>query len=106
MNAPTAARLAAWLLLAASFGVLMPTLVDGSLFTADDPDIEDWDEIMTTTDVGGISVYAVTAWVAGHVALSIGAPIAIAEASSRRGDASPGSLAVFSTIRALASPWR
>ena len=67
------------LLLAASFGVLMPTLVDGALFTADDPDIENWDEIMTTTQVRGISVYAVTAWVAGHVALSIGAPIAIAE---------------------------
>ena len=67
-------------LLAASFGVLMPTLVDGSLFTATSPDIDDWDEIMTTTRVGDISVYALIAWVLGHVVISIAAPIAIAEA--------------------------
>jgi cytochrome bd-type quinol oxidase subunit 2 len=73
-------------LLAASFGVLMPTLVDGSLFTATNADVENWDEIVTTTQVGGISVYAVVAWVVGHIVISIAAPIALAEAlvASRR----------------------
>jgi hypothetical protein len=67
------------LLLAAAFGVLMPTLVDVSLFTTERSDIDYWDEIVGSTVVGGISVYAVTSWVMGHVLMSVGAPLAVVE---------------------------
>lgn len=68
------------LLLAAAFGVLMATFVDGSLFTPVNPEIDYWDDIMASTLVGGISVYAVTSWVMGHVVMSVGAPLVVVEA--------------------------
>jgi hypothetical protein len=77
------------LLLAAAFGVLMPTFVDGSLFTPVNPDIDYWDEIMGSTLVGGLSVYAVTSWVMGHVAMSIGAPLVLVEALLPEGRSRP-----------------
>jgi hypothetical protein len=69
------------LLLATAFGVAMPTLVDVSLFTPHNPDVENWDMIMGAAVIGGssISVYAVVTWVAGHVVMSICAPLAVAE---------------------------
>jgi hypothetical protein len=77
------------LLLAASFGVLMPTFVDGSLFTPMNPDIGYWDEIMGSTRVGRFSVYAVTSWVLGHVVMSVGAPLVVVEALLPEGRARP-----------------
>jgi hypothetical protein len=68
------------LLLAAAFGVLMPTLVDGSLFTPANPEIDYWDDIMGSALVGGVSAVAVTSWVMGHVLMSVGAPLVVAEA--------------------------
>jgi hypothetical protein len=68
-------------LLATAFGVAMPTLVDVSLFTPENPDVEDWDMIMGAALIGGssISAYAVVTWVAGHVVISVCAPLAVAE---------------------------
>ena len=77
------------LLLAASFGVLMPTLVDGSLFTPVNPGIDYWDDIMGSTRVGRLSAYAATAWMLGHVVMSIGAPLVVVEASLPEGRARP-----------------
>jgi hypothetical protein len=67
------------LLLATAFGVAMPTLVDVSLFTTHRSDIDYWDDIVRSTLMGGISVYAVVTWVGGHVLMSIAAPIAVVE---------------------------
>ena len=67
------------LLLAAAFGVLMTTFVDGSLFTPVNPDIDYWDDIMGSALVGGVSMVAVTSWVMGHVMMSVGAPLVVVE---------------------------
>lgn len=68
-------------LLATAFGVAMPTLVDASLFSSENADVDNWDQIMHTTVIGGsgISAYALVTWVAGHVVMSICAPVAVAE---------------------------
>jgi hypothetical protein len=68
------------LLLAAAFGVLMPTIVDGSLLTPVNPDIDYWDDIVGSTRVGRFSAYAVISWVTGHVVMSVGAPLVVVEA--------------------------
>lgn len=69
------------LLLAAAFGVLMPTWVDLSLFTPQSTqDIALWDQTLASTLVWGISVAAVTNWMVGHVLMSIGAPLAVVDA--------------------------
>jgi hypothetical protein len=67
------------LLLAAAFGLLMTSVIDSSLFTPEVPDIDYWDDIMGSTVVGGVSVYALTTWVLGHVLMSVGAPLAVVE---------------------------
>lgn len=67
------------LLLAAAFGLLMTTTIDGSLFTPEWPDIDYWDDIMGSALVGGVSVYALTTWVMGHVLMSVGAPLVVVE---------------------------
>lgn len=67
------------LLLAAAFGLLMTTTIDSSLFTPEWPDIDYWDDIMGSSLVGGVSVYALTTWVMGHVIMSVGAPLAVVE---------------------------
>lgn len=68
-------------LLATAFGVAMPTLVDVSLFDPVNADVDNWDEIVGTTAIGdlGVSAYAVLTWVAGHVVMSVCAPLAVAE---------------------------
>lgn len=71
------------LLLATAFGVAMPTLVDASLFTVSRPDIDDWDQIVTGASVGGIGWAAALGWVAGHVLMSVSAPLVIVEALVR-----------------------
>lgn len=70
------------LLLAAAFGVLQAGIVDQSLFN---PSYDRYD-FQHPVHVGGIdiSLYYLLAFVAGHVVASIAAPIALAEAWSRR----------------------
>ncbi|GGM02750.1 MULTISPECIES: hypothetical protein [Micromonospora] len=67
------------LLLAAAFGVAMPGLVDLSLFVEHNDDIAYWDELRQGTLVHGLGVAAFPAmsWVAGHVLMSVGAPLAV-----------------------------
>jgi hypothetical protein len=71
------------LLLATAFGVAMPTLVDVSLFTPSNPDIDYWDDIMSSAVVGGVSLYAVVSWIGGHILMSISAPLAVVESLVR-----------------------
>lgn len=67
------------LLLAAGFGVLMPGLVDLAMFGEHRDDVAYWEQLRTPTLVGplGISAFTTLTWVVGHVALSIGAPLAV-----------------------------
>ncbi len=67
------------LLLAAAFGVLMTTVIDSSTFTPAVPEIDYWDDIMSSTLIGGVSAYALTTWVLGHALMSVGAPLAVVE---------------------------
>ncbi len=68
------------LLLAAAFGVLMPTWVDLSLWTPQTAEeIESWGDIRGVT-VAGVSVLALSSWALGHVVMSIAAPLAVVEA--------------------------
>jgi hypothetical protein len=77
------------LLLAAAFGVLMATFVDGSLFTPVNPDIDYWDDIMGSAVLGGVSAWAVTSWVMGHVVMSVGAPLVVVESLLPEGRGRP-----------------
>ena len=68
------------LLLAAAFGVLMPTWVDLSLWipqTAKEIDL--WGDIRGVT-IAGVSVLALSSWALGHVVMSVAAPLAVVEA--------------------------
>ncbi|MCW2759315.1 MAG: hypothetical protein JWO46_3061 [Nocardioidaceae bacterium] len=67
-------------LLAAAFGVAMTALVDLSLWTTDRTDVDGWSEIVGAARVAGVSLFALTSWVGGHIALSIGAPLLLVEA--------------------------
>jgi hypothetical protein len=77
------------LLLAAAFGLLMTSVIDSSLFIPEFPDIDYWDDIMGSTVVGGVSVYALTTWVLGHVLMSVGAPLAVVEGLLPHGHGRP-----------------
>jgi len=68
------------LLLAAAFGALMARFVDGSLLTPVNPQIDYWDDIMSSTRIGRFSAYAAISWVTGHVVMSVGAPLVLVEA--------------------------
>ncbi|GGF45602.1 hypothetical protein GCM10011519_19390 [Marmoricola endophyticus] len=72
------------LLLAAAFGVAMPTYVDQSLFIANRADIAGWGDLVHAASLGGIGLYPAVTWVAGHMLLSIAAPTVIAETVTRR----------------------
>lgn len=72
------------LLLAAAFGVAMPTIIDISLFTPTRDDIDYWSDIMAAATLGGLSMYAVVTWVGGHVVMSVFAPTVVAETLGRR----------------------
>jgi hypothetical protein len=68
------------LLLAAAFGVLMPTWVDLSLWIPQSAEeIELWGDIRGVT-IAGVSVLALSSWALGHVVMSIAAPLVIVEA--------------------------
>ncbi len=67
------------LLLAAAFGVLMPTWVDLSLWIPQEAEeIELWGDIRGVT-VAGFSVLALSSWALGHVVMSVAAPLAVVE---------------------------
>jgi len=70
------------LLLAGVFGLLQATIIDLSLFTTDRHDISQWDTIIGPTWIEplGFSAGAAVTWIGGHVLMSIGVPIALAEA--------------------------
>ncbi len=89
------------LLLAAAFGVLMPTFVDGSLFTTARDDVDDWSSIVNAASFGGVGWYAVVTWVGGHVLMSVGAPIAVAQALARRPGPWLGRLGITVTVVAF-----
>ncbi|GAB2697720.1 hypothetical protein GCM10027089_19180 [Nocardia thraciensis] len=69
----------ATLLLAAAFGVAMPGIVDLSLFGEHHGEVAFWDELRLPTLVEplGISMYNAVMYVALHVSMSIGAPLAL-----------------------------
>ncbi|QSB15392.1 hypothetical protein JQS43_03255 [Natronosporangium hydrolyticum] len=70
------------LLLAAGFGIAMPGLVDLALFAEDRPDIGYWREMRQATLIEplGMSAHPTTSWVAGHVLMSVAAPVALVSA--------------------------
>ncbi len=77
------------LLLAAAFGVLMPTWVDLSLWipqTAEE--IELWGDIRGVT-IAGVSVLALSSWALGHVVMSVAAPLGVVEALLPHGHGRP-----------------
>lgn len=66
------------LLLAASFGVLQAGIIDLSLFLGPQTGVPAFDVAGTVTQVvAGVSAYAATTWVCGHVIMSIGTPVAL-----------------------------
>ena len=66
------------LLLAASFGVLQAGIIDMSLFLGPQTGVPAFDEAgIVTQVVAGVSASSATTWVAGHVIMSIGTPIAL-----------------------------
>lgn len=71
-------------LLAAAFGLAMTSIIDLSLWTTDRTDVAGWEQITGAARVGPISVFALSSWVAGHVALSIGAPLLLVGAGFPR----------------------
>jgi hypothetical protein len=77
------------LLLAAAFGVLMPTWVDLSLWTPQTAEeIDLWGDIRGVT-IAGVSVLALSSWALGHVVMSVGAPLVVVEALLPNGRGRP-----------------
>lgn len=74
------------LLLAAAFGLVMTSQVDGSMWLAHDPTIGYWDELRAGTllEPLGFAVFPVLTWVVGHVVFSIGAPLALLDSLAPR----------------------
>lgn len=74
------------LLLAAAYGLAMPGLVDLALFGEDFPGLSYWVEMRQATLIPplGISAFPMVSWVAGHVLMSIAAPLAILAALAPR----------------------
>lgn len=66
-------------LLAVAFGILMPGIVDLALFAEHRPDIAYWEEMREATLITplGISASTTITWIAGHVFMSVGAPLAL-----------------------------
>lgn len=77
------------LLLAAAFGVLMPTWVDLSLWIPQSAEeIDLWGDIRGVT-IAGVSVLALSSWAMGHVVMSIAAPLVVVEALLPNGRGRP-----------------
>ena len=86
------------LLLGAAFGAAMTGVIDLSLFGQSRPDIPYWQQLREPTAIAalGLSVAPALTWVAGHVVMSTGAPMAVLEAltPSHRGRPLLGRLGV------------
>lgn len=69
----------ATLLLAAAFGILMQGIVDLAMFGESAPDVPYWAELREPTLIPGlqVSAFSTISWAAGHVMMSIGAPLAL-----------------------------
>ncbi len=67
------------LLLAGAFGLLMPGVIDLAMWGEQRSDIPYWTDLRLPTLIPalGWSVYPMTAWVLGHIVMSIGTPLAI-----------------------------
>jgi hypothetical protein len=66
------------LLLGTSFGVLQAGIIDLSLFLGPQTGVPAFDNAGTATSVvAGVSVYAATTWICGHVMMTIGTPLAL-----------------------------
>lgn len=70
------------LLLATTFGIAMPGLVDLALFGQDRADVAFWSELREPTLIPalGFSGFPLLSWTLGHVMMSIGAPLALLHA--------------------------
>ena len=67
------------LLLATAFGVLQAGVVDMSMFTPVNDEYDYYNDMFAATLIGplGIGAFTTLAWVGGHVAMSIGTPLAL-----------------------------
>ncbi|HLR94010.1 MAG TPA: hypothetical protein VK053_05770 [Jiangellaceae bacterium] len=67
------------LLLAAAFGVAMPGLIDLALLGEHRADIPYWEELRQPTLIQplGLALHPTLGWIAGHVLMSVGAPLAL-----------------------------
>lgn len=67
------------LLLAGAFGILMPGVIDLAMYGEQRSDIPYWSDsrLPTLIPALGFSAYPMTAWVLGHVVMSIGTPLAV-----------------------------
>jgi hypothetical protein len=77
------------LLLAGAFGILMPGVIDLAMCGEKRNDIPYWNDIRLPTLIPalGLSAFAMSTWVLGHMVMSIGTPLAILDglAPSLRG---------------------
>lgn len=89
------------LLLAAAFGVAMPTMIDLSIFTPTRDDIDGWDAIFSAVSIGGIGWYAMLTWVGGHVLMSVAAPIVVGESLAGRPGPWLGPIGLVVTVLAF-----
>lgn len=95
---------AATLILAAAFGLAMPGIVDLSMFGEDAPDVPYWSELREPTLIPWlhVSAFSTISWAAGHVMMSVGAPLALlyALAPGQRGRPLLGRVGVPAMIAA------
>ena len=94
----------ATLILAAAFGLAMPGIVDLSMFGVDAPGVPYWAELREPTLIPGlhVSAFSTISWAAGHVMMSVGAPLALlyAVAPVHRGRPLLGRVGIPATIAA------
>lgn len=72
-------------LLAMAFGLSMTAVIDLSLWTPTNPDIEFWAELQSTTRIPGLDLgaYALVMWVLGHVVMSVLVPQTVVASAAR-----------------------
>lgn len=94
----------ATLILAAAFGLAMQGIVDLSMFGEDAPDIPHWAGLREPTLIPGlhVSAFSTISWTAGHVMMSVGAPLALlyALAPAHRGQPLLGWVGIPATVAA------
>src|SRR5690625_2846378 len=97
------------LLLAAAFGVAMPGLIDLALLGEHRPDIPSWVALRRPTLIAPLRfpLHPTLGWIAGHVLMSVGAPLALLYALAPNQRARPllgrAGLAIVAALAALAA---